>query len=148
MHPLQAEMIKNLREMIDVTDECTFIQRDLDRLEKWADKNLVKVSKGKWQVLPMRKSNSSHPNSVGTKWLKNSLVEKVWESWWVRRGLWASKMTLQQRPLASWAVLDNVVSRWREVVLPLSTGETHLEFCVHCWANQCKTDMGILEPVQ
>lgn len=73
-------MIKNLREMIDVTDECTFIQRDLDRLEKWADKNLVKVSKGKWQVLSMRKSNSSHPNSVGTKWLKNSLVEKVWES--------------------------------------------------------------------
>lgn len=35
----------NLREMADSTKGSTDIQRDLDRLERWADKNLVKFNK-------------------------------------------------------------------------------------------------------
>ena len=73
-----------LGEMIDRTDGCAFIQKDLDRLEKWAEKNLVKFSKGKCQVLPMGRNNSRHPDSLGANWLKSSLAEKTWKSWWVR----------------------------------------------------------------
>ncbi|KAK4823609.1 hypothetical protein QYF61_004212 [Mycteria americana] len=33
--------------MVDTPDSCTEIQRDLNRLEKWADRNLMKFNKGK-----------------------------------------------------------------------------------------------------
>lgn len=32
-------------------------QRDLDRLEKWIDMNIVKVSEGKCDVLPLGKND-------------------------------------------------------------------------------------------
>ncbi|KAK4831080.1 hypothetical protein QYF61_015278 [Mycteria americana] len=36
------------------------IQRDLNRLEKWADRNLVKFNKGKFKVLHLRRNNPMH----------------------------------------------------------------------------------------
>lgn len=41
----------------DMPDGCTAIQRDLDRLEKEADRNLLKLNKGKGKLLPLRKNN-------------------------------------------------------------------------------------------
>lgn len=38
-------------------DGCAAIQRDLDRLEKEADRNLLKLNKGKGKLLPLRKNN-------------------------------------------------------------------------------------------
>lgn len=32
--------------VVDTPDVCSAIQRDLDRLENWADRSLVKFSKG------------------------------------------------------------------------------------------------------
>lgn len=36
--------------MADTPDGCAAIQRDLDRLEKWSDRNLMKLNQGKCQV--------------------------------------------------------------------------------------------------
>lgn len=35
----------------DIPDGCASIQRDLDSLEKWADRNLKNFSERKWKVL-------------------------------------------------------------------------------------------------
>ncbi|GAB0183490.1 mitochondrial enolase superfamily member 1 [Grus japonensis] len=40
-----------LGRVVDAPDGCVAIQRDLDRLEKWADRNLTKFNKEKRKVL-------------------------------------------------------------------------------------------------
>lgn len=45
-----AEDIK-LGEVVDILESCAAIELDLNRLEKWADRNLLKFKKEKCQIL-------------------------------------------------------------------------------------------------
>jgi len=44
----------------DTLEGCAAIQRDLNRLEKWADKNLMKCNEGKCKILLLRRNNPMH----------------------------------------------------------------------------------------
>jgi len=46
-----------LEGVADMPEGHAAIQRDLDRLEKWADRNLMKFYKGKYQVLHLGRNN-------------------------------------------------------------------------------------------
>ncbi|KAK4807024.1 hypothetical protein QYF61_000353 [Mycteria americana] len=60
----------------DTPEGCAAIQRDLDRLEKWAGRSLVRFSKGKCKVLHLGRNNPMHQYMLEADQLESSLAEK------------------------------------------------------------------------
>ncbi|PKU29515.1 hypothetical protein llap_20181 [Limosa lapponica baueri] len=52
------------------------VQCDLDRLESWADRNLMKFNKGKCRVLHLGTNKPMHQYRLGADLLESSSVEK------------------------------------------------------------------------
>jgi len=51
--------------MADLPEGYAVIQRDSNRLEKWADSNLMKVNRGKCKVLHLGTNNLRHQCMLG-----------------------------------------------------------------------------------
>jgi len=52
------------------------IQRDLNRLEKWTDRNLIPFNKGKCKVTHLGRNNPMHQNMLGASQLESNSTEK------------------------------------------------------------------------
>ncbi|KAK4819056.1 hypothetical protein QYF61_025289 [Mycteria americana] len=60
----------------DILDSHAAIQKDLDRLEKSADRNLLKFNNRKRKVLHIGRNNLMHQYRLGANWLESSLAER------------------------------------------------------------------------
>jgi len=65
----------------DTLEGCAAIQRDLDRLESWEQRNLIKFNKRTCRVLHLGRNNPMHQYRLGVDLLESSSVE-TWECWW------------------------------------------------------------------
>jgi len=136
----------------DKLECCAAIQRDLDRLESWAERNLMKVNKGKCKVLHLGRNNPMHQHRLGIDLLGSSSAERDLGV------LVDDKLTMsQQRALVAkktngilGCLSKNVASRSKEVLLPLYSALVwpHLQYCVQFWAPLFKKDEELLERVK
>ncbi|GAB0176081.1 mitochondrial enolase superfamily member 1 [Grus japonensis] len=62
--------------LADTPGGCAAIQKDLNRVRKWADGNLMQLNKGQCNVPQLRRNNPRHQYLLGATHLESSFAEK------------------------------------------------------------------------
>ncbi|GAB0208570.1 mitochondrial enolase superfamily member 1 [Grus japonensis] len=142
----------NLSAEVDTSEGRATLHKDLDRLEEWANKNLMKFNKDKCKVLHLGKHDPGVQHGLGSTQLGSSSVERDLGV------LVDNKLNMSEQCAAAakkanrmlGCINKGITSRDKEVIIPLysALARPHLEYCVQFWSPLYKKDVDRLERVQ
>jgi len=126
---------------VNMVERRDAIQRDPDRLERWARVNLMKFNKCK--VLHLGQESPQHRYRLSGEWIESSSEEKP-------NITQQCVLAAQKANRILGCIKSSTASRLREEILLFYSTlvRSHLESCVQLRSSQHRKDLDLLEQVQ